>query len=174
MPEQSPTTNNLNGFHSILHHIRIFFTLPPRKIAKLFEQTYAEWNKDHAPRLGAALAYYTIFSLAPLLVVVIAVAGLAFGPAAARGQVVWQIQDLVGRQGAEAIQTMLEAAWAPANGIIATVISLFTLFLGASLVVSELRNSLNEIWNVPAQQGTEGVIAGIVELFRQRLYSFLL
>jgi membrane protein len=156
-----------------MRHVRFFFGLSPKQIGKLFEETYNEWSKDNAPRLGAALAYYTVFSLAPLLVVVIAVAGLAFGPAAARGQIVWQIEDLIGKQGAEVVQIMLQAAWSPSQGIVATVLSLLALVLGASLVVSELRGSLNVVWNVRTPPA-RGFIAEFVDLIRERLYAFFL
>ena len=174
MPGPPLPTPDLDRLNSVCRHIRFFLRLPPKQIGKLFEETYIEWNKDNAPRLGAALAYYTVFSLAPLLVVVIAIAGLAFGPAAARGQILWQIDDLIGKQGAEAVQGMLQAAWSPAEGILATVLSLIALVFGASLVVSELRNSLNEVWNVPAPETAQGVVAGVVDLIHQRLYAFFL
>jgi membrane protein len=174
MPGLPLPTRDLDKIRAVLGHIRFFLALPPKQVGKLFADTYNAWSNDNAPRLGAALAYYTVFSLAPLLVVVIAVAGLVFGPAAARGQVVWQIQDLIGRDGAEAVQTMLKAAWAPAQGLIATVLSLLALFLGASLVVMELRNSLNVVWHVPAQNSQAGFIASLIDLFRERLYAFSL
>jgi len=158
----------------LFEHVRSFFALSPKQIGKLFEETFNEWQKDNVPRLGAALAYYTIFSLAPLLVVVIAIAGLAFGPAAARGEIVLQIEDLIGSKGAEAVQAMLQAAWSPAQGILASVLSLLALIIGASLVVSELRNSLNIVWNAPAPEAEQGFIAGLVDLVRQRLYAFFL
>jgi membrane protein len=154
--------------------VRFFLALPPKQVAKLFEETYTAWSNDNAPRLGAALAYYTVFSLAPLLVVVIAVAGLAFGPAAAQGRIVWQIQDLIGQEGAEAVQTMLKAAWAPTQGLIAMALSLVALFLGASLVVTELRSSLNVVWHVAAENSNQGLMAGVVAMLRERIYAFSL
>jgi membrane protein len=166
--------HDLDAPRAVIRHVRFFLALPPAQLAKLFAQTYTDWSRDSAPRLGAALAYYTIFSLAPLLVVVIAVAGLAFGPAAARGHIVWQIQDLIGRQGAEAIQTMLQAAWRPAQGIVATILGLLALILGASVVVAELRSALNVVWHVPLQEEPQGLLAGVADLVRQRLYAFLL
>ena len=85
----------------------------------LLKSTYAKWNADHAQGLGAALAYYTVFSLAPLLLIVIAIAGLVFGQEAAQGQIMGQIQGLVGEESAKAIQTMIEEARKPATGILA-------------------------------------------------------
>lgn len=158
----------------MVRNVRLFCSLSLRDIRRLFEQTFAEWSRNNASRLGAALAYYTIFSLAPLLIVVIGVAGLVFGPAAARGQIVWQLEDLVGREASQAIQIMLKAAWAPAEGIAATLASLLTLFLGASLVVAELRSSLNAIWEVPAEQSAQGLIPGLLQMVKQRLFAFTL
>src|SRR6478736_10304614 len=92
----------------------------------------AGWWNDNVPRLGASLAYYTLFALAPILVVAIGVAGLAFGRDAVRGEVVGQIQGLVGREGAEAVQAMLEGASRPSSSIPATIIGIVTFFLGAT------------------------------------------
>jgi membrane protein len=116
----------------------------------MLKEAWHEWTQDKAMRLGAALAYYTIFSLAPLLVIVIAIAALVFGREAAQGQIVAEIQGVVGEASAQAIQTMIEKARAPAAGIVATVISLLTLVLGATGVVNELKETLNTIWHVEA------------------------
>jgi membrane protein len=142
------------------------------RLRDLLAETFNEWSRDNAPRLGAALAYYSVFSLAPLLIVVIGVAGLVFGRQAAEGQIVWQIQDLVGREGAETIQRMVQSARAPAKGILATLAGLITLIFGASLVVSELRSSLNLIWKAPESQEDTGLIKGLVQIVRQRFFSF--
>src|SRR5579859_4033991 len=93
-------------------------------IFTLVKDTFKEWSEDKASRLGAAVAYYTVFSLAPLLVVIIAVAGLVFGQKAVQGQVVGQIQGLVGHDGAQMVQTMVANASHPASGIVASVIGL--------------------------------------------------
>lgn len=116
----------------------------------LLKEAWHEWTQDRAPRLGAALAYYTLFLLAPLLVIVIAVAALVFGHEAAQGRIVAEIQGVVGEASAQAIQAMIEKARAPATGIVATVLSLITLLLGATGVVNELKDTLNTIWNVQA------------------------
>ena len=114
----------------------------------LLKESWNAWSTDKAPRLGAALAYYTLFSLAPLLVIVIAVAALVFGQEAAQGKIVAEIQGLVGEESARAIQTMIDKARAPATGIVATILSLITLLLGATGVVGELKDTLNTIWHV--------------------------
>lgn len=115
---------------------------------KLLQATWHAWSTHRAPRAGAALAYYTIFSLAPLLVIVIAVAALVFGQEAAQGKLVTDIQGVVGVESARAIQAMIEKARAPAAGLFATVLSLITLLIGATGVVSELKDTLNTIWHV--------------------------
>ncbi len=138
-----------------------------QQIWTLLKGTYADWNRHQAPKLGAALAYYTILSLAPLLIVVMAVIGLAFGEQAARGEIMQQIQGMVGSQGAEAIQAIVANANKPKSGVIATVLGLITLFLGASGVFVELRDSLNKIWEVPPRPD-----GGIWAMIRERFLSF--
>jgi uncharacterized BrkB/YihY/UPF0761 family membrane protein len=92
----------------------------PRELAALMKETVVGWNDDNVPRLGAALAFYTLLSLAPLLVVVVAIAAIAYGKQAAQGQLFWQIRDLVGTEGARAIQGVLEGAYKPGTGALAT------------------------------------------------------
>src|SRR5450432_1648655 len=101
------------------------------EIGALLKQTVNAWIDDNAPRLGAALAFYTLLSLAPLLIVVVAIAALAFGQKAAQGQLIWEIQDLVGAEGARAIQDLIQSAYKPAAGIMATILGVTTLVLGA-------------------------------------------
>jgi membrane protein len=121
---------------------------------ELLQETWNVWSTHRAPRSGAALAYYTIFSLAPLLVIVIAVAALVFGQEAAQGKIVAEIQGVVGVESARAIQAMIDKARAPAAGLFATVLSLTTLLIGATGVVSELKDTLNTILARPAQRPT--------------------
>src|SRR5512134_346772 len=97
----------------------------------LLKDTFREWREDGATRLAAALAYYTTFSLAPLLVLIIAIAGLVGGQEAAQGQVMAQVQDLLGTEGREFVQQMIENASRPATGLTATAIGVVTLFFGA-------------------------------------------
>jgi membrane protein len=135
----------------------------------LFKTSASEWVADEAPRLGAALAYYTMLSIAPLLVVLVAIAGLVYGEAAARGELAQQLEGLVGPQGAEVLQTMLANASHPAGGLVATSIGLVVLILGASGVFIELQGSLNRIWGV--QSKASGGVWGFI---RTRLLSFLM
>lgn len=125
------------------------------------------------PRLGASLAFYTLLSLAPLLVVVVAMAAFAFGKQAAQGQLFWQIQGLVGLKGARVIQGVLDGAYKPGTGILATVLGLLTLAVGASSVVVELRGALNTIWHVPDVPDTTG-LSSVLRMVQERFYSFAL
>ncbi|MCC7448121.1 MAG: YihY/virulence factor BrkB family protein [Anaerolineae bacterium] len=138
---------------------------------ELAKQTFSEWNEDKAPQLAAALAYYTIFSIAPLLIIVIGIAGLVFGQEAVRGQIVGQIQGMVGQQGAELIQTMIQNASRPAAGVLATIIGFVTLLAGAAGVFSQMKATLNQIWDVPPKQGPGG-IKGIIASIKQQFISF--
>ena len=135
------------------------FTWSWEQIKSLFVKTYNEWNIVEAPRMGASLAYYTILSLAPLLVIVIAIAGWVFGEQASRGALVAQIQGLVGREGAEAIQGIIQhAASKKATGTVASIIGFVVLLFGASSVAIELRSALDKIWNVKEPEGLAGFI----------------
>jgi membrane protein len=134
---------------------------------QLAKETFQEWQKDEALQLGAALAYYTIFSIAPLLLVVIAVAGLVYGREAIQGQIVGEIRGLVGQQGGEAIQTMLANAGKHGSGVLATVVGLVTILFGATGVFTQLQSSLNHIWGVQPKPG-----AGIRGLLKTRILSF--
>ena len=130
------------------------------------------WHRHNAPRLGASLAFYTILSLAPLLIVVVAVAGLISSKEAAEGQIVWQIQDLVGKEGAEVIRQMVAGARRPASGILATALGLLTLFLGATAVVGELRDALNTVWEIPPNESRWPW--SVVKILRERVLSFVM
>lgn len=135
----------------------------------VFKQAAVQWSKHNAPRLGAALAYYTILSLAPLLVVIVAIAGYAFGEEAVRGHIYWQIKDLIGSESAVVVQTLLKAAHRPAAGVWATIIGFAVLLAGASGVFLELRDTLNYIWEVPVKEG-----GGFMTILRYRFFSFAL
>jgi len=132
--------------------------LTQRRAVRLITTTIKEWQEDNATRLAAALAYYTVFSIAPLLIIAISVAGLVLGNEAATGQLVGQIQGLIGLQGAELIETMIQGASKPSASIIATIIGIATLVFGATSVFSELQNSLNEIWDVKPQPQKSGLL----------------
>src|SRR5208337_5175932 len=112
----------------------------------LFKKACLAWADDHASSLGAALAFYTVFSLAPVLIVAIAVAGLAFGQKAAEGEFSRQLQALVGATGARAIQAIIRSANRPALGVVASTFGIGTLLAGASGAFIELQDALNKIW----------------------------
>ena len=136
-------------------------------VSAFLREVVQEWSNDNAITLGAALAYYTIFSLAPLLVLAIALAGLVFGRAAAQGEIVAQMQGVLGPAGAELIESMIERASEPASGVLATVISLVTMFFGASGVFGQLQGSLNRIWGADTQRRR-----GVKGHFQRRAASF--
>ena len=115
----------------------------------IFKDSVRAWIEDYAPSMGAALSYYTIFSIAPLLVIVIAVAGLAFGSEAASGAIYEQMRGMVGDSGATAIQGLVASASKPAASIIAGITGIITLVLGATTVLGELQSSLDRIWRAP-------------------------
>ena len=139
-----------------------------QQIGDLIAKSVSAWLDDFAPSMGAALAYYTLISIAPLLIIAIAVAGLAFGQDAARGEIVAQIQGLLGPEGANAVQGLLKSANEPARDIFAALISAITLFIGATTVFAELQSDLDRIWRVPAPLKENGLWL----LLRTRLLSF--
>ena len=137
----------------------------------ILKRTYQDWKEDHASRLAASLAYYTIFSLAPLLVIVIAVAGFIWRHEDVEAQIMAQSQSLVGADGAAFIADMIQSASNPAEGVLATVIGIVTLLFGALGVFNELHNALNVIWEVKEEK-TEGFLQAIKKVIFNRLLSF--
>jgi len=144
------------------------FLFHPRRIWDLIRKAAVAWMDDYAPSMGAALAYYTLFAVAPLLIIAIAAAGLVFGQEAARGEIVAQMQGLIGREGAIAVQGLLKSANEPAQSIFATVVSIITLVIGLTTVFVELQSDLDRIWRVPAPAKK----SGIWTLLRTQLLSF--
>lgn len=143
-----------------------------RTIWLLLKVTFSQWRQDQASLMAAALAYYTVFSLAPLLIIVIAIAGSVFGEQAAKGELVAQIQGVIGRDGAQLIQTAIENASQldPSQGPIPTIINIGVLFFGASVIFAQLQKSLNKIWEVQPKPGNG--IKGIKHFLRKRFLSF--
>ena len=134
----------------------------------LLKRTVAQWIEDEPFQLASSLSYYTLFSLAPLLIIVIAIAGFAFGREAAEHQIVGTIQGMVGQQSAQAIQGMIQnASSQPKTGMLSTVIGVVTLIFGAGGVVGQLQTSLNTIWGVTPKAGQ-----GVWGFVRQRFISF--
>lgn len=137
-----------------------------KRLPTLFKLSYREWSDDHASRLAAALAYYTIFSLAPLLIIAIAIAGLLWQRAVVQQQVLNQIGGLVGAQGQTFIAGMLQNASRPGQGLIATIIGIITLLFGALGAFNELQTSLNAIWGVEEKK-----VKGLWNVIRQQVIN---
>lgn len=135
---------------------------------KFFQRVFQEWNQDKVTRLAASLSYYTVFSLAPLLVIIIAVVGLIFGADVAQKQIIGQVQGLVGADGAQLIDSLLNNARKidPSTNLLATIFALVAIVLGATGVVGELKDSLNTIWNVTPKPGN-----GLFGTFFERVLS---
>ncbi|MEO6276592.1 MAG: YihY/virulence factor BrkB family protein [Roseateles sp.] len=134
----------------------------------LIKSSLSCWLDDYAPSMGAALAYYTVFSLAPLIVIIVSVAGLVFGAEAVRGEVFGQIAGLMGAGPAKAVEDMLASVSKPSTGVMGTLIGVVVLLIGATTVFGELQDSLDRIWRAPVRQGSSGLWA----LVRSRLLSF--
>ncbi len=135
---------------------------------RLIMRVSNSWIDDYVPSMGAALAYYTMFSLAPLLLIVISVAGMVFGEDAARGEIESELRALMGELGAKAVQDLLTSVQKPAEGAMATLLGVALLLLGATSVFAELQDSLDRIWHVPTRKRSSGVLV----LMRTRLLSF--
>jgi len=142
-----------------LAHLRTFY--------ELLKETFGSWSEHRGLRLGAALAFYTIFAIAPLFMIVLAIAGFWFGEEAARKGLFDQLNGLVGERGAEAIQAIVASADRPKAGIWASVIATITLFIGAGGVFVQLQDALNTIWQVRREPGR-----GLRSFVRDRLLSF--
>ena len=133
----------------------------------IVKETASDWLDDNASRLAAALAYYSLLSLAPLLIISVAVAGVFFGPEAARGKVAGELGSVVGGDAAQGIQAVVASAQSPATGVVSTIIGIVTLFIGASGVFGELQASLNTIWEVKPKPGR-----GVWGEVKSRFFSF--
>jgi membrane protein len=141
--------------------------LTPRVVWSLLRETVFEWYEDRAPRLGAALAFYTVFALAPGLIVIIAVAALLLGQEAAQGQIIDQVQDLIGVAGAQAIQAAIESARSAGGSLVATGLGVLTLLFGLWGVFGELQDALNTIWGVTTRPWR-----GVIGAVKERFWSF--
>jgi membrane protein len=137
----------------------------------VFRQASSEWINDNAQRLGASVAFYTLLSLAPVIVIAVAVAAVVYGQAAAQGRLAWEVQDMAGPDVARTIQEVIRGAYQPRTGVIATLLGLATLTFGASSIFIELHDAMNTIWNV-ALPPDRNHAATVVRLIRDRFYSF--
>ena len=136
----------------------------------LFMEALDQWNRHNAPRLGASLAFYSLLSLAPLLLVLVSIVGLVFGKSAAEQQTVREVQSLIGPAAGKAIGAFLQGSRNTAHGVIATILGLITLLFSASGVVIELRDALNTIWDMPTK--TTSGLQAITSFVKARLFSF--
>ncbi len=138
-----------------------------KQAISLLSETYRKWSDHEAPRLGASVAFYSILSFAPLLVLITAVIALVFGHENANGALVDEARQVIGDRGADTVQTLLKNAQKPASGVIASVVAFVTLLFGASGVFTELQNALNLMWDVKGQSAS-----GVMGMIKQRLFSF--
>jgi len=139
-----------------------------KHLLRLCKEAAMAWVDDFAPSMGAAISYYTMFSLAPLLVIVIAVAGALFGAEAVQGQIAAQLTGLIGEEGALAVQGLIKSANEPSRGLIAGAISVVVLIVGATTVFAELQSALDRIWHVPDRAKPSGLWG----ILRARILSF--
>lgn len=142
-------------------------------ILRLIQDTYKEWSHDRAARVGAALAYYALFSLAPLLVIMITIAGTVYGEAAAQGQVVNAISDQIGPEAATAVERLLTDLHTAGSHFYSTIITALLLIYGSTNLFSQLRDALNTMWNVRPRPRNH-VLGGVVEIVRDRLLATLM
>ncbi len=138
-----------------------------RTATSLLKQTASNWSDHHAPRLGASVAFYTLLSFAPLLLLTIAVISLVFDRQSAQNGLVDQARQMIGERGADTVKSLLATAQKPSSGLVASIIAFVTLLFGASGVFSELRDALNTIW-----EATPKNESGLMGMVKQRLFSF--
>jgi hypothetical protein len=143
--------------------------MKPKSIFGLLKDTFTEWREDKASRLGAALAYYAIFSIGPLILVAIAIAGFVFGEEAASGQIEQSLGGVLGPEGAAVIEQSVANAAKPGAGIVASVLGIVTLLLGASGIFGQLQDALNTVWDAEPEEG-----GGIVGFIKTKLTLFVM
>ena len=159
---------------SVWRQCRGIFGLHPKRLGALLMRAYSDWSADNATRLGAALAYYTLFSIAPVLIVVTGIAGIVIGRSSAHAQISPWLERFLSPDGARAAELMLEQHVTATGGVVTTVIGFVTLFLATSAFVNELRQSMNLVWRVqtpPSQEG--GILSAVRDMFTTRLYAFV-
>jgi membrane protein len=140
-------------------------------LPRMFRQASAEWIDDNAPRLGASVAFYTLLSLAPVIVLAVAAAAVVYGQEAAQGRLAAEIRGVAGPEVARTIQEFISGAYQPGTGVIATLLGLATLVFGASSVFVELHDAMNAIWHVSLPRDQTNA-AAMMRLIKDRFYSF--
>jgi membrane protein len=160
---------------SVRHQLRTVIRIHPRRLGAVLLQALSDWSADGATRLGAALAYYTLFSIAPILIVITGVAGFFVGQAAARAELMPWLQRFLSPEGARAAELMLKQHVTPAGGLITSAIGFLTLVVTTSAFVNELRHSLNLVWKVqaPSSEST-GVLGALRTTMTDRAYAFVI
>jgi membrane protein len=141
-------------------------------LGQVFRQAFNEWLADNATRLSASVAFYTLLSLAPLIVIVVAIGAAVYGKEAAQGRLAWEIQGMAGPEVARTIEEIVRGAYLPGTSWVATMLGLVTLVFGASSVFVELQDAMNIIWHVEVPTDRSHS-AAIIRLIRNRFYSFL-
>src|SRR4030095_16848606 len=136
-----------------------------KRYLDLLKDTFRQWNSHEAPRMGAALAFYGVLSLAPLVILVVGICALVFGTAGAQAQLLEQFRAMVGDEGARAIEAVLTSAQKPATGVLASIFGLITLLLGASGVFIELRAALNKLWDAESASVASGIWSFVKDRF---------
>jgi membrane protein len=163
--ELKPPQPNASGYTSRASWLLL------QALPRVFRQASSGWINDNVPRLGAALAFYTLLSLAPVIVIAVAVAAVVHGQEAAQGRLAWEIQGMAGPEVARTIQEIIRGAYRPGTGVIATLLGLATLAFGASSMFVELHDAMNTIWGVPLPLDRNNA-ATILRLIGDRFYSF--
>src|SRR5271157_1205402 len=161
-PNPSPSNTSRHASRSTL--------LLLKALPRVFKEASSEWYNDNAPRLGAAVAFYTLLSLAPVILIAVAAAAVVYGQSAAEGRLASEIRDVAGPDAARTIQEIISGAYTPRTGLIATLLGLATLAFGASSVFVELRDAMNTIWHVSPPDRINA--AAVIRLIRDRFYSF--
>jgi len=162
----------VDRYGGVLHHRSVVsFSLKPRDVSDLMAESASRWNSHNAPRLGAALAFYTLLSVAPLLGVLAGIGGLFFGSVRTRTEIVRQVYSVAGPAGAKVVSSILGVTSGPQHGILAAVSGILILFFGASAVLIELRDALNLMWDIPVANRTP--LEDVVQLVRERLFAFV-
>jgi membrane protein len=171
---ESPAVRAQRRF-GVWRQIRAVWRIHPRRLAAVLLQAFSDWSTDGAMRLGAALAYYTLFSIAPLFIVITGVAGFFVGQTAARAEIMPWLHRFLSPEGARAAELMLEQRVTATGGLITSIIGLLTLFVTTSAFVNELRESLNRVWRVQTPPSeSAGVFGALRTLLTDRLYAFLI
>ena len=156
------------GEHAKPAAVRTWHDIGVGDLLKLIRDAAVGWNADGASSMGAAIAYYTIFSIAPLLIIIMAIAGFFFGADAVHGQIYGQAQSLLGKEGATALQGLVKSASQPASGIMATTVGLLFMLVGASGMFAELQGAMDRIWQTPAEK----IESGWWIVIKRRLFTF--